>query len=100
MNKDEKVVICGLLAFVLSTFIIIIAMGCQAQKYKRDREKDKFIEVERNSLGCIKYRYNSDIVWKCPKEQGVTQIERRVCSYNAGTKTNSDCKTVYDPVIN
>jgi len=66
-----------------------------AKENESIRNKDKFIEIGKNSLGCVQYRYNSDIVWKCPKEKEVTQIEKRVCT---GGKYRS-CRTDYEPVI-
>lgn len=88
--------------FVMSIFIlpmfVLICFGLVGTAVNKSQEsnKDKFIEIGRNSLGCVQYRYNTDVVWKCPQQQkDITQFEREECTYG---KVKS-CTKYYDPVI-
>lgn len=63
---------------------------------KHIRDKDKFIELETNTLGCVKYRYNSDVVWKCPVNTDLTQIEEQSCHIINKMYT---CEKIHIPVI-
>ena len=83
--------------FMLITPIIFFGIAvATSSSNEAENNKDKFIEIKRNSLGCVQYRYNQDKVWKCPKDMSISQIEKRVCS---GGKINT-CRTEYEPVIN
>ena len=99
-NKDKKDYSCVLIGgfFIIPLcFLILISVAFSiADNSNRESKKNKFIEIKRNSLGCVQYRYNQDKVWKCPKDLSISQIEKRVCS---GGKVNT-CRTEYEPVIN
>lgn len=78
-------------------FLILFGMAISIHSNnKQEINRNKFIEIGENSLGCVQYRYNQDKVWKCPKDMSISQIEKRVCS---GGKINT-CRTEYEPVIN
>lgn len=99
-NKDKKdyswIIVMSIFIAPLCVLILFGLAVKISDSNRANMEKDKLIEVERNSIGCIKYRFNSDIVWKCPKEHEITQIEREVC-YGAGK--HRSCDIVYDPVV-
>ena len=39
------------------------------------RNKDMFIFIERNSMGCERFQYNGDRYWNCPDNVNATEIE-------------------------
>lgn len=81
--------------FLLILFGMAISTASSNDKIKN---KDTFIEIGRNSLGCIQYRYNTDIVWKCPQPQkDITQFERVECTYINKVRS---CTKYFDPVVN
>ena len=78
-------------------FLVLFCMAVSiADKNNQENSKNKFIEIGTNSLGCIRYRYNQDTIWKCPESQRINQIEKRVCTGAKG----DNCRTEYEPVIN
>lgn len=82
--------------FAILCIFVVFGVSChQYNSMKNEREKDKFILIEKNSLGCGKYKYNDSIVWKCPKELGLSSIESRYCT---GGKHNT-CRTEQEPVL-
>lgn len=99
-KKDERDYSGFLMAgLFVAPMLVLILFGMAASisnSNDRENNRDKFIEIGRNSLGCVQYRYNGDKVWKCPKEQSINQIEETVCS---GGRHNT-CRTEYRPVIN
>ncbi|MEG1232270.1 MAG: hypothetical protein RSE18_00415 [Acinetobacter sp.] len=99
-NNEEKdysaFFIAGIfIAPMLSLLLFGMAVSISGNN-NRENNKDKFIEIGGNSLGCVQYSYNGDKVWKCPKDQSINQIETTVCSGGR----YSTCRTEYEPVVN
>ena len=93
--SQEGWIFTGLVTVFLFMFVLFGVSCSQYNTLKNEREKDKFILIEKNSLGCGKYKYNDSIVWKCPKELGISSIESRYCT---GGKHNT-CRTEQEPVL-
>ena len=70
MSKDCKVILLSSAALVvfLLFFITIVVI---ATNRVDEVNKDKLILIGSNSLGCNKYRYNSDVFWRCPPELSI-----------------------------
>lgn len=95
-KKDYSWIIIVTLAIGCIFFLFMIMAAASISSENRSaREKDKFVKIETNSLGCTKYRYNGDIVWSCPDNIKINQIETEVCT---GSRPRT-CKTHYDPVV-
>lgn len=96
-NKDYSFLIpIGMLSMPILFFILIFAASSISARNQAIKNKDKFVKIGENSLGCEKYKYNSDIVWKCPKDVGVTQIDEEECSMMGKVYS---CKTASSPVV-
>lgn len=96
-HSDNSILLVS--GFFIVPFFIMVLFGLIGMAVGKSQEsnKDKFIEIGHNSLGCVQYRYNSDVVWKCPKDvaSNIDQIEREECTYG---KVKS-CSKYYDPVV-
>lgn len=94
-DYSDFIVIVFIVFLFLSPLIFVMAVSITSENDK-ERNKDKLIEIDKNSLGCIKYSYNTDIIWKCPKESNITQVETKKCTSNGKTRS---CSVIQEPVV-
>lgn len=96
-NRDYSWLVISLLFIVPLMLLILIGTAISiSNKNEIERNKDRLIEISRNSFGCVQYRYNSDVLWKCPKNSEITQVEKQYCS---SSPSNRSCVVVKEPVI-
>lgn len=68
----------------IATVAIIFCVGISI--YDSTANYDKLVHVEKNTIGCDKYRLHGDEWWVCPKGLNITQITERVRSGKATVK--------------
>lgn len=95
-EKDSGLIGIGVIASLGVFLVAVIYM--QGVTIEKDREDNlnKLIPVSENSLGCTKYKYNSDYVWSCPESVKITQVETEKCTRSGNINT---CTKTYEPVI-
>lgn len=88
MTKTE---ILALIVFTIC-FNYLIYLVTISNDREQERNTNRHMFIEKNSLGCSRFKYNESYYWKCPKDIDVDQIEHRYGKY--------DRKVSYEPVIN
>lgn len=95
-KRDYSWIVVSVLFLVPMFLLVLVGMAISiSNKNSIENNKDTLIEINRNSFGCIQYRYNSDILWRCPKNSGITEIESQKCT----SGKHSTCSTIKEPVI-
>lgn len=95
MSKKSKFLIFLVILFCIAWGLILCILSSYAKK-QSELEKDKIIFMEKNSIGCSKYKLNGDIFWRCPKNIEASSIESRYCS---GSGIHRNCRTEQEPVL-
>lgn len=97
-NYKQPLKFFGLMIIAMvSWFLLFSTIDSQRKEARKHQEsiKDKMVFIEKNSLGCSKFSYNGDLVWKCPKGLDISGIEELECTANR----YRGCRTVFYPAL-
>jgi hypothetical protein len=97
-TKDNELYLkVTIISIAIVMFYSLLAFLSSTTSAKQERNKDRLIQIETNSIGCIKYSYNGDVFWKCPVNSGISSIEENHCQLSGRTQV---CKTDQIPAVN